>query len=88
MLTFTPAMSAEEAVTMVVPEFVFVIDCSGSMSGSRIDRARTAVKICLRGLPQKCLFNLIAFGTEFTSLFPASVEYNTENFKKAGAFAD
>ncbi|KAH3765297.1 von willebrand factor a [Pelomyxa schiedti] len=73
--------------TSVLPlEFIFIVDCSGSMAGMRIERAKLALKLCLRGLPVNSYFNLIAFGTNFKKLFPSSVPYTPENFKQADCF--
>lgn len=65
-------------------DFLFVIDCSGSMSGSRIRNAAECLSIFLHSLPIGCKFNIIKFGSQFTSLFQEGlVEYNEENLLKA-----
>ncbi len=51
-------------------EFVFVVDCSGSMGGMRITEARRAMKLFLMSLPAPCLFNIFRFGSSFQQLFP------------------
>lgn len=38
--------SPSDATLMAPPEFVFIIDCSGSMAGSRIQSARAALQVC------------------------------------------
>jgi hypothetical protein len=53
-------------------EFVFVVDCSGSMSGERIRRARDCLHIFIRSLPPNSFFNVIRFGSAFESLFDRS----------------
>jgi Ca-activated chloride channel family protein len=50
-------------------EFVFVIDCSGSMDGQRIAQARECLSIFIRSLPRNSLFNLVQFGSTFKALF-------------------
>ena len=68
-------------------EFVFVVDCSGSMSGDRIKKASACLDLFLRSLPMGSYFNVVRFGSRFESLFPASVEYNDENVSKALEYA-
>ena len=46
--------------------FVFIVDRSGSMSGSRITQTLEALKLFLQSLPQGCMFQVISFGSRFT----------------------
>jgi uncharacterized protein with von Willebrand factor type A (vWA) domain len=39
-------------------EVVFLLDCSGSMSGDSINEAKSALEISLRALPEGAHFNL------------------------------
>ncbi|CAF2966943.1 unnamed protein product [Rotaria sp. Silwood2] len=66
-------------------EFVFVIDCSGSMEGDKIDAARQAMLLFLKSLPVNCRFNIIRFGSHYQSLFEKKVTaiYNEETMNKA-----
>ncbi|OHT14129.1 von Willebrand factor type A domain containing protein [Tritrichomonas foetus] len=64
-------------------EFIFIIDCSGSMSGSSIQQARECLEIFIRSLPENSYFNIIRFGSRFQSLFESSVQYNEETAEKA-----
>jgi hypothetical protein len=64
-------------------EFVFVIDCSGSMSGSRIQHAKQSLRTFIESLPRNSFFNIIRFGSEFVPLFPASVPCNADNRQAA-----
>lgn len=43
--------------------FVFLVDCSGSMSGSRIDTAKRALSLFIQSLPQGSEFSILLFGT-------------------------
>lgn len=64
-------------------EFIFVLDRSGSMSGSRISMAVEAAQLFLKSLPVNSLFNVVSFGSNFSSMFNHSVEYNTQTLNTA-----
>ena len=66
-----------------VQDYIFLIDRSGSMSGSPIQLAVGALKLFLHSLPIGSKFNVVSFGSNFEKLFPDSVEYNEENLKIA-----
>jgi hypothetical protein len=57
-------------------EFVFVVDCSGSMVGNKIHFVREALPLFLKALPTGCQFNILKFGTKFESLFPLPSSQN------------
>ena len=63
--------------------FVFVVDRSGSMGGSRMRHAITAMQVALRSLPQGCKFQVLGFGSSVQSLFPHPVAYNDETLAAA-----
>jgi hypothetical protein len=69
-------------------EFVFVVDCSGSMSGQKIRHARDCLKIFIRSLPPDSFFNVVRFGTRFECLFTQSSIYNEENVRIALVLAE
>lgn len=64
-------------------EVVFLVDCSGSMSGDSIEEVRRAVEICLKGMKEGILFNIWRFGTSHESLFPKPLPYSQESAEKA-----
>jgi hypothetical protein len=64
-------------------EFVFVVDCSGSMGGTRIRQARDCLQIFIRSLPSNSVFDIIRFGSSFDSLFEKSAPYNEGSAAKA-----
>ena len=70
---------------MINPEvlhFNFLLDRSGSMSGSRIEKAREALILFLRSLPPGCMFSVVSFGTfhRFLTINGETViENNEEN---------
>jgi hypothetical protein len=53
-------------------EFVFVIDCSASMSGNRIRRAQECLQLFIQLLPLNSFFNVIRFDSTFEQLFGES----------------
>ena len=59
-------------------DYFFVIDCSGSMEGKRIQKAVKCLRLMLQSLPMKCRFSIFCFGTEFKQIMPIA-EYNNEN---------
>lgn len=69
----------------VTNEFIFVVDCSGSMSDeSKIDYARQSMSLFLKSLPVNCHFNIIRFGSKHESLFKdITAVYNSENAQQA-----
>lgn len=79
MLNFFPKFETKRAAC----EFIFVIDRSGSMSGSYIKSARETLLLFLKSIPPGCCFNIIGFGSSYQVLFPDSVEYNQSNLDAA-----
>jgi hypothetical protein len=74
--------------TASLQEFIFVVDCSGSMVGPRIDSARECLFYFLRSLPSNSLFNIFCFGSSFESVFESSVCYNDQHLREAVAYAE
>ncbi|CAF4923370.1 unnamed protein product, partial [Rotaria sp. Silwood1] len=66
-------------------EFMFVIDCSGSMKDdNKIGLVRQAMLLFLKSLPMNCHFNIIRFGTNYETLFKEiTAVYNEQNAQKA-----
>ncbi|KAK7882531.1 hypothetical protein WMY93_028705 [Mugilogobius chulae] len=64
-------------------EFVFLLDRSGSMAGSRIASARDTLLLLLKSLPMGCYFNIYSFGSSFEQIFQESVEYNQKTMEEA-----
>ena len=53
-------------------EFIFMVDCSGSMSGVKMQNASQSLVLAIKSLPPGCHFNIIAFGSKFRILFHSS----------------
>eukprot|EP00294_Goniomonas_avonlea_P013028 CAMPEP_0114548258 /NCGR_PEP_ID=MMETSP0114-20121206/4886_1 /TAXON_ID=31324 /ORGANISM="Goniomonas sp, Strain m" /LENGTH=678 /DNA_ID=CAMNT_0001732837 /DNA_START=15 /DNA_END=2048 /DNA_ORIENTATION=- len=79
MLTLCPNIELDDARC----EIVFVVDRSGSMAGSQIAQARSALQLFLRSLPADCYFNIIGFGSRHETLFPRSTQYSPQTLNTA-----
>jgi hypothetical protein len=66
-----------------VSEFVFVVDCSGSMEDRRMASARSCLELFLRSIPANSFFNVIRFGSSFETLFSESEPYGQVSIEKA-----
>lgn len=53
------------------------------MSGSRINNAKKALSLFLHSLPVDTNFNVISFGSQHFSMFPASARYTNESLTQA-----
>ena len=69
-------------------EFIFVIDCSGSMSGTNIQIAADTLITCIKSLPTGSHFNVTAFGSTFRQLFQDSRECTQQSVETAVQFAN
>ena len=87
MVSFMPTEEdCRQGSNKTTDEFLFVIDCSGSMeSEDKIGLASKAMLLFLKSLPVGCRFNIIRFGDRFTSLFSDEVthEYNETSMQCA-----
>uniref|UniRef100_A0A8C0J820 von Willebrand factor A domain containing 5B1 n=1 Tax=Chelonoidis abingdonii TaxID=106734 RepID=A0A8C0J820_CHEAB len=80
MLNFCPDLrSSQPDLRKTQGEFIFLIDRSGSMSGTNISRVKEALLVILKSLAPACLFNVIGFGSTFKTLFPSSQTYCEES---------
>lgn len=68
-------------------ELIFVIDTSGSMSGTSIEQARAALQLGLQGLKPGDSFNLVEFNSTTRALYPASVPADPAHLAEASRFA-
>jgi hypothetical protein len=65
-------------------EYVFVIDRSGSMAGSKMESAKRALIVLLKSLPSSgTSFNIVSFGTSCRSMWQKSKHYAQETLDDA-----
>ena len=67
----------------VSSEVVFLIDCSGSMFGESILRAKEALSLLLNSLSTDSTFNIVKFGSTMEMVFSSSQPYTDIAFGKA-----
>ncbi|XP_043308032.1 von Willebrand factor A domain-containing protein 5A [Cervus canadensis] len=91
MVTFYPNIP-EAQPSIACGEFIFLMDCSGSMqspmnkqrkSPLRIEVAKETLILLLKSLPLGCYFNIYEFGSTFETFFPNSVEYAQSTVEEA-----
>lgn len=81
MLNFFPEFDSN--CSLERGEFIFVVDRSGSMEGSKMESARESLLLFLKSLPLSCYFNVIGFGSSFVKLFEKSELYNDHTLGRA-----
>uniref|UniRef100_A0A4W2ICP0 von Willebrand factor A domain-containing protein 5A n=1 Tax=Bos indicus x Bos taurus TaxID=30522 RepID=A0A4W2ICP0_BOBOX len=91
MVTFYPNIP-EAQPSIACGEFIFLMDCSGSMqspiskqskSQLRIDVAKETLILLLKSLPLGCYFNIYEFGSTYEAFFPNSVKYAQSTVEEA-----
>lgn len=50
-------------------EFVFLVDCNGSMKGNYIQKSSECLELLIKSLPSGSFFNIVKFGYSFEKLF-------------------
>eukprot|EP00122_Pirum_gemmata_P006481 Pgem_evm1s5926 len=81
MLTLVPQIELDDAKC----ELIFVVDRSGSMRGNQMERAKEALQLFMRSLPEDCYFNIVGFGSRYVSLFEKSEQLNRDSLQKASS---
>lgn len=69
-------------------EMVFVLDCSGSMSGRPLAQAKAAVATALDHLQQGDTFQIIRFSDDSSRFGPTPVPATAENLQRARRYLD
>jgi hypothetical protein len=86
--TFCPTQVPLGDLTELPQEMIFVVDRSGSMTGASIAAVKQAMGLLLRSLSTNARFNVISFGSTFTSVFPESMPYTDASLEEAAAQVD
>ena len=80
--------SRAQPVTPVARETIFVIDTSGSMSGTSIEQAKAALLLALNRLTAQDRFNVIQFNSVTHVLFSQPQRVKPETLRKAVHYVD
>ncbi|KAJ3482315.1 hypothetical protein NLI96_g7056 [Meripilus lineatus] len=85
-LTMVPKLNLPPIASQ---EYIFLVDRSGSMTGSRIETAKRTLVMLLRSLPASgTSFNIFSFGSHSSKMFPASSEYTQDSLTSATEHVD
>jgi len=77
---FLMLMPPVEKIENTLPrEVIFVLDISGSMAGTSIVQAKSALQLAISRLQSRDRFNVIVFNNNARHLFPASLHASAEN---------
>jgi hypothetical protein len=77
------APPADDSSLTTAQEYIFVLDCSGSMTGGRIQRAKECLQVYLHSLPFDGYFNIVCFGSNYRVMWDKSKPVNQENIDSA-----
>lgn len=70
--------------TKNIKELMFILDCSGSMKGERINNSKRAICHCLEQLKNSgFLFNIMRYGSKHEIYLPEPLPASEENIRKA-----
>ncbi|XP_009280681.1 PREDICTED: von Willebrand factor A domain-containing protein 5B2 [Aptenodytes forsteri] len=84
MLNFCPvAEGVPGDLQSVTREVLFLVDCSGTMSGPDLNKVKEALLVALKSLPSGTLLNIASFGAEVKPLFPSSRLCSNETLRRA-----
>lgn len=86
-LNIGSAMQTEE-LQVLAKDITFVLDCSGSMSGEKMEQAKRALRYCVNSLNENDHFNLVRFSTEAEALFSELQPIDEDNIQRANMYID
>ncbi len=87
LLVVTPPSPDGAALTRLPRETTFIVDTSGSMSGSSIEQARRALVFGIERLQPGDLFNVIEFNSQHRALYPVPRRLDEASRHEAIRFA-
>jgi Ca-activated chloride channel homolog len=85
-VTLVPDLGAAQKKRGQGNEIVFVLDRSGSMGGSSMPEARTALRLCLRQLREGDRFNILAFDDTIEAFAPQLLPFTQATLQRADAW--
>ena len=86
LLMVMPPDTGELTTPLMPREMIFVIDTSGSMHGTSIEQAKTALARALDGLQANDRFNVIEFNSFATALYRGSMTATADRLDEARRF--
>lgn len=87
LLLATPEVKSD-ADAIVRKNVMFVVDRSGSMTGPKIEQAKSALKFVLNNLREGDTFNIVAYDTEVETFRPEMQRFNDDTRKAALGFVE
>ena len=81
-LNLTPATEIKN-FRIVEKDITFVLDCSGSMVGTKMEQAKNALQFCVNNLNAKDRFNIVRFSTEAEALFKELKPFDSTSLAQA-----
>ena len=78
-----PKKPNENQIVINPALFIFLIDQSGSMSGTAIKIASKGLKLFLQSLPANSYYQIIGFGSIYRTYDETPKEYNQQNIKRS-----
>ncbi|MDR1492474.1 MAG: VWA domain-containing protein [Planctomycetaceae bacterium] len=87
LLMSSPKITSEKNKP-IAKTVVFVLDCSGSMSGKKIEQARESLKFVLDKLNEGDKFNIVAFNSSVNTYEQNLIEYNGKTKQESADFCD
>lgn len=88
LLTLFPPFGVKADEKRLPREVIYVIDTSGSMEGTSIVQAKSALRMALGQLAPEDRFNVIQFNSSTELLFPSSREASVKNIVAARRYVD
>lgn len=88
LLTLFPPFGAKVDDKRLPREVIYVIDTSGSMEGTSLMQAKSALRLALGQLAPEDRFNVIQFNSATELLFPSSREASVKNVVAARRYVD
>ena len=88
LLTLFPPFGVKADDKRLPREVIYVIDTSGSMEGTSIMQAKSALRLALGQLAPEDRFNVIQFNSATELLFPSSREASVKNVVAARRYVD